>query len=488
MKRLPFSILKRRDRRFYEVRFKNEQTGKYLPAINTKKDTEKEAIQTAFDWLRDGIPQRGEAIPLKKYTLRDMAKEAGITKADAGFICKELQCRGLLKSYILEESVQAIDFVTYLTDFWDWEKSPYIKEKLRRNHGIHRRYAIEMTGTISRYWVPFFKGKVLGEITRQDIEAFIAHLESLPEKADKEQSEIDRALQEEEKRGKAEIKAELRKPKRKKGTIRFPKSASRRNTIIQAGTVPLAWAFQKEMIDKDVTSGITWFSGKPRERQILSPEQAKALFRITWKDERSRLANMLAMVTGMRAGEIQGLRIQDLGQDCLYIRHSWNFQDGLKTTKNNESRTVEVPFPGLMRELIEMAKNNPHGQDMDSFVFWAEKLPDKPIEQDIFRRDLKDALIKIGLSQESVKVYTFHSWRHYFTAYMRDKVNEKLLQSQTGHKTLVMLDHYAGHKITGDRERIRQAQIETFGTLMPSKTVNFEVRPQLEPYSSYIPV
>jgi hypothetical protein len=154
-KHLPFSVLKRRDRRFYTVRFKNEQTGKYLPEINTKKETEREAIQTAFEWLRDGVPQQGGTVSLKKYSLLNMAKEADIAKADAEFICKELHRRGLLKSYVLEKSRQAIDFVTYLTDFWDWEKSPYIKEKLRRNHGIHRRYAIEMTGTINSYWAPF---------------------------------------------------------------------------------------------------------------------------------------------------------------------------------------------------------------------------------------------------------------------------------------------------------------------------------------------
>jgi hypothetical protein len=104
-KRLPFSLLKRPERRYYTVRFKNEQTGKYLPEINTKKETEKEAIQTAFEWLRDGIPQRGETVSLKKYTLRDMAKEANITKIDAEFICKELHRRGLLKSYVFEESI-----------------------------------------------------------------------------------------------------------------------------------------------------------------------------------------------------------------------------------------------------------------------------------------------------------------------------------------------------------------------------------------------
>jgi len=298
-----------------------------------------------------------------------MAKKSDISKADAEFICKELQRRGFLKSYVLENTTQAIDFIKYLTDFWDWEKSPYIKEKLRRNHGLHKRYAIEMSGTINRYWAPFFNGKTLGEISRQDIETFIIYLESLPAKAKKEQEEIDKALQEES----------LQKPKRKNAAqkkrrvIRYPTSAKRKNTIIQAGTIPLTWAFQKEMIDKDIVSGITWFSGKTKERQILTPELAKALFNIEWKDERSRLANMLAMVTGMRAGEIQGLQIQDLGKDCLYVRHSWNFQDGLKTTKNNESRIVEVPFPGLMLELIEIAKNNPHGIAWTALYFGQRK-------------------------------------------------------------------------------------------------------------------
>jgi len=111
---------------------------------------------------------------------------------------------------------------------------------------------------------------------------------------------------------------------------------------------------------------------------------------------------------------------------------------------------------------------------MDSFVFWAEKTSDKPIEQDIFRRDLKDALIKIGLNKEEAKNYIFHGWRHYFTAYMRPRIDEKILQSQTGHKTLAMLEHYAGHRIAGDRERLRQAQIETFSGLLPDNSKVFQ--------------
>jgi len=198
-----------------------------------------------------------------------------------------------------------------------------------------------MAGAISKYWIPFFKdgNKSLGEITRKDIESFINYLESLEEKALEEQGKIDRALEKEALKEKAEIEAGLRKPKRKNAAskkhqiVRFPKSAKRMNTIIQAGTVALSWAFNKELIDRDVTGGITWFSGKSKERQILTPELAAAVFRVQWMDERSRLANMLAMVTGIRAGEIQGLQVKDLGKDCLYIQNSWNFQDGLKTDK-----------------------------------------------------------------------------------------------------------------------------------------------------------
>jgi integrase len=123
-----------------------------------------------------------------------------------------------------------------------------------------------------------------------------------------------------------------------------------------------------------------------------------------------------------------------------------------------------------MGALIGLAGTNPHGQGMDGYVFWAEKLPGKPMEAGIFLRDFRAALIKTGMGRESSGAYTFHGWRHYFTTYMRDRVNEKLLQSQTGHKTLAMLGLYGDHRKAGDRERIQEAQIEAFGSLIQCGT------------------
>jgi integrase len=187
------------------------------------------------------------------------------------------------------------------------------------------------------------------------------------------------------------------------------------------------------MIGRDITAGITWFAGKVAERQILTPELAAVVFRVEWADSRTRLANLTAAVTGMRAGELQGLRVQDLGRDCLYIRHSWNCRDGLKSTKNNEERVVEV-FPELVGELLNLAQRNPHGASMDSYVFWAELSPGKPVEEKLFIRDLRKAPVMTGMGKETANAYCFHGWRHTYSTYMRERINDKLLQSQTGHK------------------------------------------------------
>lgn len=202
MAQLPFSVFRRAGRRYYSVSFKNETTGKYLPAISTKQQKQDDAITTAFQWLKDGIPKPGGPVSVKKYSLRDMAKDADISAADCEFICRELKRRGLLKSFCLAETKQAVLFTEYLVNFWDWEQSDYIREKLRKSHGIHRYYCRVQFRAVNTHWKSFFTGRFLGEITKQDINDFMNSLAS-------------KNL-----------------------------SPSRINHIIKAGTVPLKWAFR----------------------------------------------------------------------------------------------------------------------------------------------------------------------------------------------------------------------------------------------------
>ena len=440
MAHLPFSVFPRKGRKFFYVQFKNKQGG-YLPAVSTKKTTEAEALEVAFKWWREGRPTKNANITI---SLREALRTVE-SPSDAEFICRELKRQGLLKVYVVAHTQQAADFGNFLRGFWEYDTSPYVRERLRKNHGIHRNYTVGQKLSVEKYWVPFFNGRFLGDITRQDIESFIDDLAA------------------------RKIVTKQTLPDGQILTNERGLSAGRKNRILKAGTIPLRWAYAKEIIEKDVTASMTFFSEKSAERQILSPEIAVALFKVEWLDDRVRLANMLAAVTGLRAGEIQGLQVQDLGKDCLYIRHSWNRRDTLKTTKNNTCRIAELPFPEFIADLLRLASKNPHGVAMDSYVFWAEKTPAKPIENRLLLSGLRDALIKTGMSEKSASVYVFHGWRHFFASYMRGKLADKLLQSETGHKSLAQLVRYSEHELAGDREKIQKVKKDVFGELMTSQ-------------------
>ncbi len=425
MNAYPFTVFKRSNRPYYFVSYK-DANGNFLSPISTKMKTEKEAMQVAFAWLRDGIPKKDEALKVSDLSLKDVARKIK-TKAEVETLLSELGRIGWVKSFVLNDTPQAEDFISFLKNFWDWETSPYIKEKLRKCHGIHKLHCIKQRQAITLYWEQFFNGRFLGDITAADIDAFINNMG-------------DKTL-----------------------------SAERKNVIIKAGTKPLRWAFSKGMIDKDPTRGHLLFSGEERKRAILTPTAAAAAFRVTWQNERAKLANMLAAVTGMRRGEILALRFQDIGPDCLYVRGSWNSTDKLKLPKNNKTRTVQIPFPDLICGLIEQAKQNPWGVSPDSFVFWTDIKKDVPMWGLAFAEGLREALIKIGFAESEAKKYLFHGWRHFFTSYMIRKLDKKLLKSQTGHLTDIMLTHYGDHELDGDREIIQATERETFAGLLPER-------------------
>jgi hypothetical protein len=137
----PFSVFKRADRPFYLVSFK-DGSGKYLPPISTKRQTEAEAIQRAFQWLRDGVPQkRAKSVPqalnINQLALRDITRKIE-TKTDVEIVLKELKRKGWLRNYVLGDTPATKDFTAFLTGFWDWDTSDYIKEKRRKLHSIHK--------------------------------------------------------------------------------------------------------------------------------------------------------------------------------------------------------------------------------------------------------------------------------------------------------------------------------------------------------------
>lgn len=261
--------------------------------------------------------------------------------------------------------------IEFLEEFWNWDKSPYIRERLLHQHSIYRRYVSRCAGAIRRYWEPWFgRCLPLSAITRQQLQEFILSF----------------------------------------GSNTSLQSACGRNDAIKSGTMALRWAFFRGLIPQDVTSGLTYYSGTSPETLILTPQVARSLFARPWQHYKAGVANKLAMMSGLRAGEIQTLQGGDIGDDCIHVRHSWNLLDGLKLPKNGCQRVEEAVVEGIR----------------------------------------------------------FHSWRHYYTTHMRSsgQLESHLLQRLTGHKSAAMLRHYSGHGLAEDAAVMKAAVFRVFGEMM----------------------
>ncbi len=105
MNAYPFSVFKRADRPSFLVTFKDTD-GKYLPPLSTKKTTEQEAIQVAFEWLRDGLPKKQSEKRVKEAPVKDLVRKI-TTNDEAETLVSELKRLGWFKNIILKDTTEA---------------------------------------------------------------------------------------------------------------------------------------------------------------------------------------------------------------------------------------------------------------------------------------------------------------------------------------------------------------------------------------------
>lgn len=417
MHKLPFSLTKRDRSPFYYVRFVNELTGDYLGWISTKETNYNKALRKAWDFYY----QKSEE--LEKLSFYDTIKKSKYTKEDVKQFLEDFQKKGFLSGYVLNDGGAVNEpALSWFIDFWNPEKSEYLREKKRKGQSVHIKHTENSAQFIRKYWEEILKDKKLGELTRKDIQKQFDRLDLMD------------------------------------------LNGNTKNHILRAVLTPLKWAYNNELLPRDISRGWIMYKSEYKKRTILTMEMARSVFRVQWDNDMARLASMLAMCTGLRLGEILALTADDLGENFINVRHSYNSKDGLKCTKNGEARRVYIYFDFLLDQLRNYAMTNPH-ENGAGFIFWG-LLPDKPIDQNIFRKFFRRALEKAGMSPEDTKQITFHAWRHFYTTYMADKVNQKALQSQTGHKTQIMLEHYAAHQTIEDAKIIMKAQAEVFGAVV----------------------
>ena len=192
-----------------------------------------------------------------------------------------------------------------------------------------------------------------------------------------------------------------------------------------------------------------------KEIQSFTPEQARA-FLDAARGDRLEALYIVAITTGLRQGELLGLRWTDIDLELgrLAVRRalvagSVGSRGGavFDAPKNNKSRrTVK-----LTRSAIEALKRHKAAQNEERLKLgslWQDHglvFPNrvgKPMDHNnLYKRDFKKTLARAGLPL----TFRFHDLRHTCaTLLLSRNVNQKVVQEMLGHATIIQtMDTYS---------------------------------------------
>ena len=194
-----------------------------------------------------------------------------------------------------------------------------------------------------------------------------------------------------------------------------------------------------------------------QERKLLSPAQVQTL--LTNLTEPCRTIVVVAVLTGMRIGEILALRWKRLDLLRSTIEVAETFSDGLFGTPKTRSSRRVIPMSTSLREALTTHKISCEETRPEDLVFHTPRgTPLSP--KNLYNRVLAPACDRTGLPRIS-----WHSFRH-FHATILGEVGESLKTAQSilGHSHLETTLNTYMHVIPDSQ---RRAVERVAGVLFP---------------------
>jgi integrase len=198
---------------------------------------------------------------------------------------------------------------------------------------------------------------------------------------------------------------------------------------VRNAIVPLQAFYRYKKLPFDPTANLDLPEpGRARDR-AETPAGAVALLEALEGDTRDIYA--AAFYSGLRRGELQALRVEDVLEDRLRVRRSWDQVDGDKEPKSRAGLR-DVPILSLLRPILE---RRCEGRAADAFVFGTDGAPFSP-------NTLRDNAIK-QWGATDLEPITLHECRHSYITWLDACVSE------------ARADRYAGHANTSVQRRYR---------------------------------
>ncbi|GED34173.1 site-specific integrase [Brevibacillus centrosporus] len=203
-----------------------------------------------------------------------------------------------------------------------------------------------------------------------------------------------------------------------------------------------------EMVAKNVASVLDRPKARKKEMEVWEVDEAHTFLKVAEKD-RYYVAFLLALTTGMRQGEILGLRWKDVNLDTGVIsitqtlsHDGKEMQVGAKTDSGN--RTVAIDTETI-RELRKLAKRN----KIEKLEAGPELFKDHglvistTVGTPLTPRNLMRTFYRL-IENADVKKIRFHDLRHtHATMLLKANVNPKIVAERMGWADIKMIDRYA---------------------------------------------
>ena len=213
-------------------------------------------------------------------------------------------------------------------------------------------------------------------------------------------------------------------------------------------TITGLWHYaRRARIPMEEPLGLTIPSGASKgERTILQPEDIRKLFDPAMDKYFYVPAFRFVVITGMRRGEICGLKTSDLQGDQLTVRRAINSDDEITKGKNkNASRTMTLPQLAL--DAIALHQQHMKQKGIISPWLFCNTEGDRNNPNTFYRRWLyfRD---RHGLAAASL-----HELRHTMISICKEDMPLTLLKLVAGHSEAMNTLGQYGHEVNGERER-----------------------------------
>lgn len=248
------------------------------------------------------------------------------------------------------------------------------------------------------------------------------------------------------------------------GTTHAKSTVVKLNSLIRACVKD---AMYDGFIKKDFTHGIALSFDEKRTRQIeyLNVSETQTLLRYV-KDTAnphftSKYMIILAITTGMRLGEIQGLMWKNINFDfkTITVDHSWNYEEErLQPTKADSDRIIYVNEATI--ELLSSLKE--HSTSDMVFMNQYKTIP----SSSAVNKTLRESLKACGIDKRG---FHFHSLRHTHVAYLLSEgIDLYIISKRLGHSDISMTSKVYSYLIDEYRQKSTKQIISSLDKLISS--------------------